>query len=93
MIDVTCSVAHSSTSTSGSQLAIRVVSSAFVRITGLERGQLAAKDVLQLASQSDRARVLSASSASRWRSASLCLLAFSALTLTSLGRVTEREKD
>ena len=39
---------------------IRVVSSAFVRITGLNRDQLAAKDVLQLAGQSDRTRVLSA---------------------------------
>ena len=39
---------------------IRVVSGAFVRITGLERSQLDAKDVLQLAGQSDRARVLSA---------------------------------
>jgi PAS domain S-box-containing protein len=39
---------------------IRVVSGAFVRITGLDRAALRAKDVLQLAGQADRARVLSA---------------------------------
>ncbi|UCH29400.1 MAG: PAS domain-containing protein [Myxococcales bacterium] len=44
----------------GRDRAIRVVSSAFVRITGLARDQLDTKDVLQLAGQSDRARVLSA---------------------------------
>jgi len=44
----------------GRDRSIRVVSSAFVRITGLSRDQLAAKDVLQLAGQSDRTRVLSA---------------------------------
>lgn len=44
----------------GRDRSIRVVSSAFVRITGLARDQLDTKDVLQLAGQSDRARVLSA---------------------------------
>ena len=44
----------------GRDRSIRVVSSAFVRITGLDREQLGAKDVLQLAGQSDRARVLAA---------------------------------
>lgn len=39
---------------------IRVVSSAFGRITGLDRRELVSKDVLQLAGQSDRVRVLSA---------------------------------
>jgi len=44
----------------GRDRSIRVVSRAFVRITGLDRDALGAKDVLQLASQADRARVLSA---------------------------------
>jgi PAS domain S-box-containing protein len=44
----------------GRDRGIRVVSSAFVRITGLDRGALEARDVLQLAGPSDRARVLSA---------------------------------
>ncbi len=44
----------------GRDRSIRVVSGAFVRITGLDREQLDSKDVLQLAGQSDRARVLSA---------------------------------
>lgn len=44
----------------GRDRSIRVVSRAFVRITGLDREQLGAKDVLQLAGQSDRTRVLSA---------------------------------
>jgi len=39
---------------------IRVVSSAFGRITGIGRDGLVAKDVLQLAPQSERVRVLSA---------------------------------
>jgi len=39
---------------------IRVVSQAFERITGLRRDDLGARDVLQLASQRDRTRVLSA---------------------------------
>ena len=44
----------------GRDRSIRVVSHAFVRITGLDRDAIGARDVLQLASQSDRARVLSA---------------------------------
>jgi PAS domain S-box-containing protein len=44
----------------GRDRGIRVVSSAFGRITGLDRKELVAKDVLQLVSQSDRVRVLSA---------------------------------
>jgi PAS domain S-box-containing protein len=44
----------------GRDRSIRVVSHAFVRITGLDRDELGARDVLQLASQTDRARVLSA---------------------------------
>jgi PAS domain S-box-containing protein len=44
----------------GRDRTIRVVSAAFVRITGLDREQLGAKDVLQLAGRSDKARVLSA---------------------------------
>jgi len=44
----------------GRDRSIRVVSAAFVRITGLDRAELTTKDVLQLASQSDRTRVLSA---------------------------------
>jgi two-component system NtrC family sensor kinase len=44
----------------GRDRSIRVVSTAFVRITGLDREQLAAKDILRLAGQSDRTRVLSA---------------------------------
>jgi len=39
---------------------IRVVSGAFGRITGLNRAELVSKDVLQLAGQSERVRVLSA---------------------------------
>ncbi|MFW2388013.1 MAG: two-component system sensor histidine kinase NtrB [Polyangiales bacterium] len=39
---------------------IRVVSGAFGQITGLNRAELIAKDVLQLAGQSERVRVLSA---------------------------------
>lgn len=39
---------------------IRVVSNAFVRITGFRREELDSKDLLQLVGQSDRARVLSA---------------------------------
>lgn len=38
---------------------IRVVSSAFARITGMERDDLVSRDVLQLAPQRERARVLS----------------------------------
>ena len=44
----------------GRDRSIRVVSRAFVRITGLDRDQLASKDILRLARQSDRTRVLSA---------------------------------
>jgi PAS domain S-box-containing protein len=44
----------------GRDRSIRVVSGAFVRITGLRRSELDTKDLLQLAGQSDRARVLSA---------------------------------
>jgi PAS domain S-box-containing protein len=44
----------------GRDRSIRVVSHAFERITGLQRDQLSARDVLQLAGQSERARVLSA---------------------------------
>lgn len=44
----------------GRDRSIRVVSHAFERITGLRRDQLDARDVLQLAGQTDRARVLSA---------------------------------
>jgi two-component system NtrC family sensor kinase len=44
----------------GRDRSIRVVSRAFVRITGLQRPDLDTKDVVQLAQQSDRARVLSA---------------------------------
>jgi two-component system NtrC family sensor kinase len=44
----------------GRDRGIRVVSSAFGRITGLDRADLVAKDVLQLAGQSERVRVLSA---------------------------------
>lgn len=44
----------------GRDRGIRVVSSAFGRITGLDRTELVAKDVLQLAGQSERVRVLSA---------------------------------
>lgn len=44
----------------GRDRGIRVVSSAFVGITGLDRQALEAKDVLQLAGPSDRARVLAA---------------------------------
>lgn len=44
----------------GRERGIRVVSSAFGRITGIDRQGLVGKDVLQLASQSDRVRVLSA---------------------------------
>ncbi len=42
----------------GRDRGIRVVSSAFGRITGLDRDELLGKDVLQLAGQSDRVRVL-----------------------------------
>jgi len=44
----------------GRDRGIRVVSSAFGRITGLDRGELIARDVLQLAGQRERIRVLSA---------------------------------
>ncbi len=44
----------------GRDRGIRVVSSAFGRITGLDRAELVAKDLLQLAGQSERVRVLSA---------------------------------
>jgi two-component system NtrC family sensor kinase len=44
----------------GRDRSIRVVSTAFERITGLRRQDLASKDMLQLAGQSERARVLSA---------------------------------
>ena len=44
----------------GRDRGIRVVSSAFGRITGMERDGLVGKDVLQLAPQSERVRVLSA---------------------------------
>ncbi len=44
----------------GRDRSIRVVSSAFESITGLDRRDLLAKDLLQLASQSERVRVLSA---------------------------------
>jgi PAS domain S-box-containing protein len=44
----------------GRDRGIRVVSSAFSRITGLDRTELVAKDVLRLAGPSDRVRVLSA---------------------------------
>lgn len=42
----------------GRDRSIRVVSGAFGRITGLDREELLTKDVLQLAGQSDRVRVL-----------------------------------
>ncbi len=44
----------------GRDRGIRVVSSSFVRITGLDRGTLETRDVLQLAGPRERARVLSA---------------------------------
>ncbi|MFZ1865791.1 MAG: ATP-binding protein [Polyangiales bacterium] len=44
----------------GRDRSIRVVSSAFGRITELDRRELVGKDLLQLAGQSDRVRVLSA---------------------------------
>jgi two-component system NtrC family sensor kinase len=44
----------------GRDRGIRVVSGAFGRITGLARGELVGKDVLQLAGPSERVRVLSA---------------------------------
>ncbi len=44
----------------GRDRGVRVVSSAFARITGIPRDSLIAKDVLQLAPQSERVRVLSA---------------------------------
>ncbi|MGD8608680.1 MAG: ATP-binding protein [Myxococcales bacterium] len=44
----------------GRDRSIRVVSGAFERITGLSRQDLLSKDVLQLAAQSERVRVLSA---------------------------------
>jgi PAS domain S-box-containing protein len=44
----------------GRDRGIRVVSSAFKRITGLDRTELVAKDVLRLAGPSERVRVLSA---------------------------------
>lgn len=44
----------------GRDRSIRVVSAAFMRITGLDRDELRAKDLLQLAASSDRTRVLSA---------------------------------
>jgi PAS domain S-box-containing protein len=44
----------------GRDRGIRVVSSAFGRITGLDRTELVAKDVLRLAGPSERVRVLSA---------------------------------
>jgi len=44
----------------GRDRGIRVVSSAFGRITGLDRSELIAKDILHLAAQSERVRVLSA---------------------------------
>ena len=44
----------------GRDRGIRVVSSAFSRITGLDRTELVAKDVLRLAGPSERVRVLSA---------------------------------
>ena len=44
----------------GRDRGIRVVSSAFGRITGLDRTELIAKDVLRLAGPSERVRVLSA---------------------------------
>jgi PAS domain S-box-containing protein len=44
----------------GRDRGIRVVSGAFGRITGLGRAELVSKDVLQLAAQSERVRVLSA---------------------------------
>jgi PAS domain S-box-containing protein len=44
----------------GRDRSIRVVSAAFVRITGLDRDELRAKDLLQLAGEDDRAKVLSA---------------------------------
>lgn len=44
----------------GRDRGIRIVSSAFTRITGMERDGLVAKDVLYLAPQSERVRVLSA---------------------------------
>jgi len=44
----------------GRDRGIRVVSGAFGRITGLDRTELVAKDVLQLAGQNERVRVLSA---------------------------------
>jgi PAS domain S-box-containing protein len=44
----------------GRDRSIRVVSAAFGRITGLDRGELVSKDVLQLAGPSERVRVLSA---------------------------------
>jgi len=52
----------------GRDRGIRVVSSAFKRITGLDRTELVAKDVLRLAGPSERVRVLAAfSSALRGR--------------------------
>ena len=44
----------------GRDRSVRVVSSAFGRITGLDRAELVANDVLRLAGPSERARVLSA---------------------------------
>jgi PAS domain S-box-containing protein len=44
----------------GPDRGIRVVSGAFSRITGLDRAELVAKDVLRLAGPSERVRVLSA---------------------------------
>jgi PAS domain S-box-containing protein len=44
----------------GRDRSVRVVSGAFLGITGLDRADLDGKDVLRLAGQSDRARVLSA---------------------------------
>ena len=44
----------------GRDRGIRVVSGAFGRITGLDRGELISKDVLRLAGPSERVRVLSA---------------------------------
>ena len=44
----------------GRDRSIRVVSSAFKRITGLDRTELVSKDVLRLAGPSERVRVLSA---------------------------------
>jgi len=44
----------------GRDRSIRVVSTAFETITGLDRNELLTKDVLQLANQSERVRILSA---------------------------------